>query len=157
VEVFISNLQDRVEAAELEGVVLRAAKAAAGSYPLPPGAELSVCLVDDAYIRELNRRYRGKDSPTDVLSFPQWERPDGEPPEAGDDPAAALLGDVVISLETAARQAEEFGHSLQREVAFLVVHGVLHLLGHDHHTAAGEARMKAREEEVLQALNLGRE
>lgn len=155
-EVLISNLQDRVEAAGLEGLVLRAARAAASSRALPPGAELSVCLVDDAHIQELNRRYRGKDCPTDVLSFPQWEW-QGEPREATGDPAVTLLGDVVISLETAARQAEEFGHSLQREVAFLVVHGVLHLLGHEHETAAGEERMRALEEEVLQALNLGRE
>lgn len=155
-EVLINNLQDRVEAGELEGVVLRAAKAAAGSHSLFAGAELSVCLVDDAYMRELNLQYRGKDSSTDVLSFPQWEQPAAGAPAAGD-PAAGLLGDVVLSLETAARQAEEYGHSLQREVAFLVVHGVLHLLGHDHDTAAGEARMRAREEEVLQALNLGRE
>ena len=89
------------------------------------GAELSVLLCDDRFVRALNLQWRGRDRATDVLSFSMRE---GE----GADPQDPVLGDVVISLETAARQAAERGHSAAREVQVLLVHGVLHLLGHDH-------------------------
>lgn len=112
-------------------------------------AEVSLTLTDDARIHELNRDYRGKDSPTDVLSFSMLEgeavapTPPGEP---------RLLGDVILSLDTARRQAEEAAHPLEREVAWLISHGVLHLLGFDHPNAKQRAEMKRREDEVLQAL-----
>src|SRR5688500_16243871 len=81
------------------------------------GSEISLVFCDDEFIHGLNRHYRGKDKPTDVLSFPQ-------------DPASGLLGDVVISVPTAQRQSEERGHPLQTEIEWLYLHGVLHLLGH---------------------------
>lgn len=111
--------------------------------------EVSLTLTDDPRIHALNRDYRGKDAPTDVLSFSMSEgevvapTPEGEP---------RLLGDVIISLDTAARQAAEGGVTLQREVAWLVSHGVLHLLGFDHPDAKARAEMKRREDQVLQAL-----
>ncbi len=109
---------------------------------------LSLVVGDDAFIRPLNRDYRGKDSATDVLSFPQRE---GEGARA-DDP---VLGDLVISLETAARQAAELDHSVSHELRVLLVHGLLHLLGHDHIEAQEAARMQAAEAELLAVLGEG--
>ena len=109
-------------------------------------AELSVMLCSDAAIQALNGEWRGKEVPTDVLSFPQGDMPPGAPRH---------LGDVVISLDTAMRQATEQGHSLAQEMAVLLVHGVLHLLGHDHDEAAERARMHAEEQRLLAALGGG--
>jgi len=100
-------------------------------------AELSVVLTTDPFIHDLNRTWRAKDSPTDVLSFPQ-EQP--------------VLGDIVISLDTAARQAEELGHSLAEEIRVLLVHGIAHLLGHDHHEPEDAKDMAALEAEIMAAL-----
>jgi len=108
-------------------------------------AELSVTLVDDAAIAELNGRYRGRPRPTDVLSFSLLEGPHAER-------RGALLGDVVISLETAARQASRAGRSLDDEVLRLLIHGVLHLVGHDHEDAADARAMRAAERRVRRAL-----
>lgn len=136
-------------------------------------AEVSLAVVDDEAIRRLNREYRGVDRATDVLSFSQWEGEDGGdlPPESlppeegivGPMPPAwgatgepLLLGDVIISLDRAGAQAEEFGHGLAREFCFLAVHGTLHLLGYDHDTPEAEAEMMAETEAVLGDLGLGR-
>lgn len=109
-------------------------------------AELTVSLVGDGEIHGLNRDYRGKDRPTDVLAFALRE---GEPvPGAGDE-----LGDLVISLDTAARQAAERGRTIAEEVRTLLVHGLLHLLGYDHEVSPAEARrMKAKERWLLARL-----
>ncbi|MCX8073708.1 MAG: rRNA maturation RNase YbeY [Candidatus Binatia bacterium] len=111
-----------------------------------PEGEVCVQLVDDATIHALNRRYRGKDRPTDVLAFAAREGPR----VPGDE---QWLGDIVISVETAERQAREHGHSLLREVHCLTVHGLLHLLGYDHERSAAEARrMRRKERWLLRAL-----
>lgn len=110
------------------------------------GAELSISLVDDPSIRELNGRYRGKPRPTDVLSFSLVE---GE----FADRRGKLLGDVVISVDTAARQARERRRGLDDTVAKLLVHGVLHLLGHDHEEDAEARRMLAEERRVWRVLD----
>lgn len=115
-----------------------------------PPCEVSVLITSDAQIQELNGEYRGKNEPTDVLSFPMDDDPDIEG-------APRFLGDIVISLERAIEQAEDYGHSVEREVAFLAVHGTLHLLGYDHDSEAGEAEMRALEEETLRGLGLPRE
>lgn len=127
---------------------------AADVYGLTENNEVSLVFCDDAYIQNLNRDYRGKDQPTDVLSFALNE---GEEPEIVDGPAQVLLGDIIISLETAARQAEEYNHSLEREVAYLTVHGMLHLLGYDHMTEEDKAEMRMEEEHVLSLLGITRE
>lgn len=107
------------------------------------GAELSLVLCDDAFIRPLNRDYRGKDAPTDVLSFAMQEGED----LLADDP---VLGDLVISVETARRQAGEQGHDLGAELRVLLVHGLLHLLGYDHEVDEAEAaEMRAAEAKLL--------
>ncbi|HZO90786.1 MAG TPA: rRNA maturation RNase YbeY [Chthonomonadaceae bacterium] len=117
-------------------------------------AEVSVLLTDDATIHDMNRRYRGYDKPTDVLSFAQGENlPDvPRPPQLPGQPP--ILGDVVISVDTAARQAEAAGVSLEQELALLTVHGILHLLGYEDETEAGAEQMRAREQEILNHLGL---
>jgi probable rRNA maturation factor len=121
---------------------------------ISPQAEVGLVFADDAYIRELNRDYRGIDASTDVLSFALDE---GEEPEVQGGPEESLLGDIVISLETAERQAAEFGHSLEREMAYLTVHGMLHLVGYDHEEEADKDAMRRQEEHILAALGIGRE
>jgi probable rRNA maturation factor len=103
-------------------------------------SELSIVFCDDAFIHTLNRDYRGHDRPTDVLSFPQDPVPGGP----------NVLGDVVISVETARRQAVRQRHSLAREVEWLLCHGVLHLLGYEDETEEGLERMRHRQQETLQ-------
>lgn len=135
----------------LEGLIERVVRHALTREAVP-SCEVSILVTDDAGIRELNRSYRQKDQPTDVLSFPQEEdavfSPDGDAP--------ILLGDIVISLARAQAQAEEYGHSLEREISFLVVHGVLHLLGHDHEASDERERMRRHEEAILAELGITR-
>lgn len=109
--------------------------------------ELSLTLCTDAAIRKVNREWRGKDQPTDVLSFPAGELPRGTP---GPRP----LGDVLISLDTARRQAKEWGRALEEELARYLAHGLLHLLGHDHHEPAETRRMAALEAQLLGASGM---
>ena len=111
------------------------------------GSEVSLSIVDDREMHELNLRYRGVDRTTDVLSFPLEEERPKEP---------CLLGDIVVSAPQAVRQAGEYGHSLLREMSFLVVHGTLHLLGYDHVTPDEDEEMQRLQEEVLAALGIGR-
>lgn len=113
--------------------------------------EISVTFYDDNDIRELNRDYRGIDKVTDVLSFPQYERPE-EIPEEGFVP----IGDVVINIDQALRQAEEYGHSTEREIIYLFVHSMLHLLGYDHMEEDEKTEMRKAEEEIMNELNLVR-
>ena len=112
-------------------------------------AELSILLCSDEIIRELNSRYRAKDRPTDVLAFAMQEGSTGAP-ETG------LLGDVVISIPTATRQARERDRPIIAEVTFLLAHGLLHLVGYDHATARQEREMSARTEELLAAVESAR-
>jgi len=125
---------------------------------LPPdarGVYLSLVLTGDDEIAALNREFRGIDAPTDVLSFPAYDDPGG----AASDPEGPPLplGDIVVSLPRAMEQAARYGHSREREFGFLLVHGLLHLLGYDHETAAEAAAMEARQEAVLASLGLPRD
>ncbi len=116
--------------------------------------EVSVTFTDNEGIHALNRQYRGVDRPTDVLSFPlfDYEGTSEEPPV---DEWIGILGDIVLSLEQAEKQAEEFGHSFEREVAFLCVHSMLHLLGYDHETGEEDEReMRAKQTKIMSALGL---
>ena len=123
--------------------------------------EVDVLLTDDEGIHQINLEQRGVDAPTDVLSFPMFEFQPGENPTQEDaDPGDNLvpLGDMVISLERARAQGEEFGHGTRREVAYLAVHSVLHLLGYDHMDEGPmKAQMREREEIILGRLGIGRE
>ena len=113
---------------------------------------VSVTFTDKDGIKELNRDYRGVDSVTDVLSFPQYDDFEEIPGEG-----EILLGDVVICRERAAEQAREFGHSLNREMIYLFTHSILHLLGYDHLEEEEKREMRLKEEEVMDFLGLSRE
>jgi len=123
--------------------------------------EINVLFTDDAGIRQINLDMRGVDRPTDVLSFPMFDLSPGEHPSEKDaDPATGLvpLGDMCLSLERAEAQAVEFGHSVQRELCYLTVHSVLHLLGYDHlDEGPMKQQMRKREEEILNTLGITRE
>ena len=130
----------------------RAAQAALENQSKPLDSELTIVLTDDAHIQELNRDYLGIDAPTDVLSFPASEIDGSEiDPETG----APYLGDIIISLSYAAKSAAQAGHPLEAEVQLLVVHGVLHLLGHDHGRVREKAKMWKAKAEILESLGLG--
>ena len=116
--------------------------------------QISVTFVDNEGIRAINNSYRNIDKATDVLSFPLTDFEGGEEPPT-DEPEVAL-GDIVISLERARAQAEEFGHSYEREIAFLTVHSMLHLLGYDHVTSEEDDKeMRARQSEILEKMGMG--
>ncbi len=137
--------------------VIRTALAAEGvDFP----CEVDVLLTGDDGIHEINREMRQVDRPTDVLSFPEFDLTPGELPGPEDaDPGTGLvpLGDMVISMEHVAAQAKEYGHSNRRELSYLVVHSVLHLLGYDHlDEGPQKAQMRAREEAILEELGIGR-
>lgn len=125
--------------------------------------EVALTFVTDEYIHRLNKQYRGIDRPTDVLSFAMNESLEEEPEivyEIGEGEVEPelpeMFGDIIISVETAKRQSEEYGHSLERELGFLFVHGFLHLLGYDHQDEASEAEMVSRQEAVLAEVGLTR-
>jgi len=116
--------------------------------------EVSVTFTDNEGIRELNKKFREIDKPTDVLSFPLFDF-EGECEEPPIDEIISNLGDIVISLEKAKEQADEFGHSFKREVAFLTVHSMLHLLGYDHERSEEEDReMRAKQTEIMKIMGL---
>ena len=137
--------------------VIRTGLAAEG-MTLP--CEVDVLLTNDEGIHAVNLDMRGVDRPTDVLSFPEFDLTPGEHPDAEDaDPGTGLipLGDMVISMERVAAQAEEYGHSRKRELAYLVIHSVLHLLGYDHLDEGPQKRkMREREEAILAQLDIQR-
>ena len=155
IKVIISNEQKTVKIPTgVRLLVRRCCNAVLTFEDFNEPAEISVTFVDDERIHELNREYRNVDRSTDVLSFPLGENGVYDKnPENG----ACLLGDIVISVETAVRQAETYGHSLQREIGFLTVHSMLHLLGYDHvNGGIEEVRMREKEEHVLSELGLKR-
>jgi probable rRNA maturation factor len=120
------------------------------------GAELSVLVVGDRKMRALNREYRGMDRTTDVLSFSMLEGEGGGGSLMGGEDMPLVLGDVVISAPMAASQAEALGHSLEREMIFLLVHGILHLAGYDHERSkADERKMLKKQRELMELLKAG--
>ena len=154
--VTLENNQEKVSIPEaLEADLTKAMNVVAELEALSPQTEVDITLVDAAAIHELNRTYRGIDRPTDVLSFALDEGE--EEPEVDDDEIEHLLGDVIISAPTAVRQGEEYGHGLEREMTYLAVHGMLHLLGYDHMEEKDKLIMRKREEEVLRRLDLAEE
>lgn len=157
-EVHVHNHQQRVP---VEGLVRsrvihraveRVLRLEANHLPraLDGSVEVSVALVDDETIADLNARFRGKAGPTDVLSFSMDEPPSTQPGET------VLLGEIVISVPRALAQAREYGHSFEREVAYLAVHGCLHLVGYDHEDEQARRVMREKEEAALQGVGLVR-
>ena len=137
---------------ELEETLKKAMEIVAKKEALGPNTEVDITIVDNAEIHTLNREYRGIDRPTDVLSFALDEG--DEEPEVEDGEAEHLLGDVIISAPRAVEQGEEFGHGLTREMTYLAVHGMLHLLGYDHMEEEEREQMEARQREILNGLSI---
>lgn len=152
-EHVISVISDDPVDGAVTSAIERAAGAALRQQGVDAPVEVSVALVTPEEIRELNRRYRQVDAETDVLSFGMDEGQTLSPLPG----QARYLGDIAISLPRAVAQAREYGHSAEREVAYLTVHGVLHLLGHDHHEPAEQRRMREAEETTLAGLGLARD
>ncbi|MEM5780964.1 MAG: rRNA maturation RNase YbeY [Lawsonibacter sp.] len=141
----------------LQAVIVSALNAEGVDVP----CVVEVCITDDEGIHQTNLEMRGVDRPTDVLSFPMFELSPGEKPRAewaDPDTDKVFLGDMMLSLERAEEQAAEYGHSLERELCYLAVHSVLHLLGYDHlDEGAMRAQMRGREEAILGALGITRD
>ncbi|WP_211745484.1 rRNA maturation RNase YbeY [Paenibacillus sp. Marseille-Q4541] len=162
VQLVWNNNQDDVEITEeligiLESLLIKAAE----MEQITDG-EVALTFVTDQEIHELNKEYRGIDRPTDVLSFAMNESIDEELDiiyDLGENEAMEIpeiLGDIIISVQTAIAQSEEYGHSIHREIGFLFVHGFLHLLGYDHQDEASEAEMMGKQEAVLAEVGLSR-
>ena len=154
-------LEAEVEAPDtVEPLLRRVISAALEAEGMDLPWEINVLLTDDEGIHQVNLDMRGVDRPTDVLSFPMFDLSPGEKPgEEHEDPDTGLvpLGDMCISLERAAAQAEEYGHSVERELSYLAVHSVLHLLGYDHMDEGPmKAQMRRREEHILEGLGIRR-
>ncbi|MFC4411084.1 rRNA maturation RNase YbeY [Chungangia koreensis] len=132
-------------------------KHAAEKEGITKDTEISLTFVTNEEIKEINREYRGKDSPTDVISFAMEEQGEGEIEIIGEESMPTVLGDIIISIERAKEQAEEYGHSYKRELGFLTVHGFLHLLGYDHMNEEDEKEMFGRQDEILHSFGLRRE
>lgn len=161
-ELFIENSQDRVEISrELEDTLKRVCEKTLSYEKCDFNAEISISIVDNEEIKRLNYEFRGKDMPTDVLSFPILEFDQDRniiDSEFDTDGENIVLGDIVISAERAKEQAKSFGHSFLREVSFLTVHSMLHLLGYDHvDDPEGEREMCRKQEEILRLLNITRD
>lgn len=152
------NDQTKVVLSEyLEQRLYDGLNAVARLHGLTDKTEVDITVVDDEEIHTLNRQYRQVDRPTDVLSFALDEDGGEGEPELIDGPEEHLLGDIIISAETAQRQGEEFGHGLEREIVYLAVHGLLHLLGYDHMQEEDKKLMRAKEEEALREIRLSEE
>ena len=123
-----------------------------------PEVDVYITLTNNEEIHKINKEYRDVDRPTDVLSFPMYERDEiASLKNDTDDEIEKILGDIIVSVEKVREQAEEYGHSFERELAYLVTHGMLHLLGYDHIIEEEKAVMRKREEEILETLNITRE
>ena len=137
----------------LKMAVRRAISATLGEEDFSFPAEVSVTFCDNAYIKKLNKKYRNKNSHTDVLSFPMYDFPEDEGELFPGDEALSL-GDIVISVERAVEQAKELGNTFEREVAFLAIHSTLHLLGYDHERSAEEEEIQCqRQREIIESLS----
>lgn len=137
----INNQQGKIKInQDLENLLKKIAEKAA-KYEKRDDGNISLALVNNEKIRELNKKFRNKDEATDVLSFPMDEE---------------IWGDIIISTEKIIEQAKEYGHSRQRELAYLYTHGILHLLGYDHKTSSEKEKMREKEEKILEEVGLER-
>lgn len=161
VEIIIENEQDKMNIDEITAVIRNTVLSCLSyeSFKIP--CEIDITLSDNEAIRQINKQYRSIDKATDVLSFPLVDMQEGKIlSSAGDtdiETGLLLLGDIIVSLEKAKQQAEEYEHSFIREVSFLVSHGVFHLLGYDHQDSTQEKNMFGRQEAVLEKLGFIRQ
>lgn len=166
--VYIENGQDKVAwNKKLETLLLEIIDFALKSEKVECKSQISVVLVDNEEIRIINKEHRSIDKVTDVLSFPMLDYPEGKVYKetywdynfdaSAMDGEELVLGDIVVSLEKAEEQSIEYGHSFERELVYLVVHSVLHLLGYDHMKDNEKERMREREENILSKFNINRD
>lgn len=141
---------------KIEDLIRKLLNHAAKEESLTGEVEVSITFMTDQDIQQVNAEYRGKDVPTDVISFALEEITEGEVAIVAQEGMPVVLGDIIISVETAKRQAEEYGHDYNREVGFLALHGFLHLLGYDHLTEEEELEMFGRQKEILSSFGLAR-
>ena len=152
-EIILSSMPENLEIdVEIVDTVRKAAYTVGELYRLD-NAEVSITFTDNEHIHEINRDYRNVDRPTDVISFALNE---GDEPEIEGGAPVNVLGDIIISVEKAVEQASDYGHSVEREVAFLTVHGMLHLLGYDHIEEDDRKEMRREEDFVMEKLGIGR-
>ncbi|TCS83726.1 rRNA maturation RNase YbeY [Tepidibacillus fermentans] len=158
IEVEILNEQEEKELTESQLQLIEKVIQEAARLENITNGEVVISLVDDRKIHELNKSYRGIDRPTDVLSFAIHEKGEDEPDIIFTENLELpnMFGDIVISIPRVIEQANDYGHSFERELSFLTVHGFLHLLGYDHGTSDDEKVMFSKQEEVLQRLNITR-
>lgn len=140
----------------IEALVANVLTHAAKEEGLLGEIEVSVTFLSDEEIQAVNAEYRGIDKPTDVISFALEEMVEGEVAIIAEQDMPTVLGDIIISVDTANRQAKDYNHTVDREIGFLALHGFLHLLGYDHMTAEDEAKMFGRQKEILDSLGLER-
>ena len=141
-DILISNNDMKAFTPEMEALLTKVVEHVVAAEGATAAEEVSILITDNAEIKALNAEYRDIDAPTDVLSFPMDDE---------------CLGDIAISMEKVLEQAEEYGHSPEREIAFLTVHGMLHLLGYDHIEEEERVQMRAREDQILNELGIHRE
>ncbi len=156
-KIYYANEQKIVKIPlSLRNLINRVVKATLENENFKKDAEVSVSFVDNETIHKLNLEYRGKDKPTDVLSFPMTDG-DEEEDDIDLSTGAVMLGDIIISAEKAMEQANEYGHGIEREICFLAVHSTLHLLGYDHETSEDDEKyMNQTQESILQKIGLTR-
>lgn len=155
-----NQLKSQEISSEIRRLIEKAVKLCVKKEDFPYPCEASVTLTDNESIKELNLEYRGIDKATDVLSFPLIEylngKPQIQPVDTDPDSGRVFLGDIIISVEKAFEQAQNYGHSMERELSFLAVHGILHLLGYDHETETEEKLMFSLQEDILNEMRLFR-
>lgn len=160
IRIFTDNTQDKIEVTDaLEKLIKDVAEGVLEFEEIDEKCEVNVMFADNEQIRGINREQRDIDRATDVLSFPFLDAKNGDITVSDEDfyDGYLSLGDIVISLERAKEQAEEYGHSFEREVGFLTCHSMLHLLGYDHIDEADRVIMRKKEEEILKKLKLTRD
>lgn len=153
----IINIESEVEIDESMLADIQRALELAGEIYGVENSEVSVTLTNDQKIHELNLQYRGIDRPTDVLSFAFRDSDEPEIFSDADSEQPEILGDIIISIDRAKSQAEEFGHSIRREIVFLTVHGILHLLGYDHMEETERLEMESEQKFMMERLGISRE
>ncbi len=146
-EIYIDNRSKGDLSDEMIGMIEETVNKAIEVEGFKLDFEVSISIVDEEEIKNLNNTYRNKDSITDVLSFPMYEDDDLEP---------VLLGDIIICMQRAAEQADSYGHGLEREMCYLAAHGMLHLLGYDHMGSEEKTEMRIKEKIIMEKLNLQR-
>ena len=154
-EIYFEDETTKIDK-KIEDMIRKLLNHAATEEGLTGEMEVSVTFMMDTDIQEVNATYRGKNVPTDVISFALEELTEGEVAIVPEEGMPTVLGDILISVETAARQAEEYGHDFNREIGFLALHGFLHLLGYDHMTEEDEVEMFGRQKEILALFGLER-